>query len=175
MPLRHAAPSPRQLPSSLHRLAKEQSHRRPDFLYGQLHEGGKRGHRGGCTQEADLVRGIRGAHGGHETAETRDVWRTGGGRGLREGQEKERMGCFLDDLRAFGINTDQWTAAAQDEEGRGETAEQGADRFMAKWIAAEKLRAGIQHAVVCPDVTGITKERIAQSKRDRPGSLATVD
>ena len=30
-------------------------------------------------------------------------------------QEKEWMGCFLDDLRAFGINDDQWTTAAQDE------------------------------------------------------------
>ena len=25
------------------------------------------------------------------------------------GQEKEWMGCFLDDFRAFGINADQWT------------------------------------------------------------------
>ena len=34
------------------------------------------------------------------------------------GQEKEwMMGCFLDDLRAFGINADQWTTAAQDERG----------------------------------------------------------
>ena len=39
------------------------------------------------------------------------------------------MGCFLDDLRAFSINADQWTTAAQDE---GE----GAKHFMAKWIAA---------------------------------------
>ena len=31
------------------------------------------------------------------------------------GQEKEWIGCFLDDLRAFGINGDQWTTAAQDE------------------------------------------------------------
>ena len=30
-------------------------------------------------------------------------------------QEKEWMGCFLDDLRVFGINADQWTIAAQDE------------------------------------------------------------
>ena len=30
-------------------------------------------------------------------------------------QEKEWMGCLLDDLRAFGIKTDQWTTAAQDE------------------------------------------------------------
>ena len=45
----------------------------------------------------------------------RDAWRIGGGRGLCGGQEKEWMGCFLDDLRAFGINADQWTTAAQDE------------------------------------------------------------
>ena len=25
------------------------------------------------------------------------------------------MGCFLDDLRVFGINADKWTTAAQDE------------------------------------------------------------
>ena len=31
------------------------------------------------------------------------------------GQGKEWMGRFLDDLRAFGINTDLWTTAAQDE------------------------------------------------------------
>ena len=24
------------------------------------------------------------------------------------------MGCFLDDFRAFGIDTDQWMTAAQD-------------------------------------------------------------
>ena len=35
-----------------------------------------------------------------------------GSAGCEGGQEKERMGCFLDDLRAFGINADQWTTAA---------------------------------------------------------------
>ena len=48
------------------------------------------------------------------------------------------MGCFLDDLRAFGINSDQWTTAAQDEGEWRRTAEQGAEHFMAKWIIAEK-------------------------------------
>ena len=38
-----------------------------------------------------------------------------GGAGCVGGQEKEWMGCFLDDLRAFGINANQWTTAAQDE------------------------------------------------------------
>ena len=32
VPLRHAAPSPPQLPDSLHRLAKERSPRPPNFL-----------------------------------------------------------------------------------------------------------------------------------------------
>ena len=63
------------------------------------------------------------------------------------GQEKEWMGCFLDDLRAFGIDAEQWTTAAQDEGEWQKTAEQGAERFMAKWIAADKVRAGLRHAV----------------------------
>ena len=49
------------------------------------------------------------------------------------------------------------------------------EHFMAKWINAEKNKAGLRHAVVCPNVTGRTKERIAQSKRARAGSLALVD
>ena len=50
----------------------------------------------------------------------RDVRRTDGGRELR-GRTGKRvdgvMGCFLDDLGAFGINADQWMTAAQDEGG----------------------------------------------------------
>ena len=93
------------------------------------------------------------------------------------GARKKESGweCFLDDLRAFGINADQWTTAAQ---GKGEcrrTVELGVEHFMAKWIAAEKARAGLRHAVVCPNVTGMTKERMAQSERARAGSLALVD
>ena len=73
--------------------------------------------------------------------------------GCAGGQEKEWVGCFLDDLRAFGINADQWATAAQDEGEWGRTAEQGAGRLVAKWIAAEKARAGLRRAVVCPNVT----------------------
>ena len=85
------------------------------------------------------------------------------------------MGCFLDDLRAFRINADQWTTAAQDEGEWRRTAEQGAGHFMAKWIGAEKTKAGLRYAVACPNVTGRTKKRIAQSKRARAGSLALDD
>ena len=97
------------------------------------------------------------------------------GAGCVGGQEKEWMGCFLDDLRAFGIDADRWMTAAQDEREWRRTAEQGDEHFMAKWIAAEKVRADLRHAVVCPNVTERTKERIAQSKRARAGSLALVD
>ena len=86
------------------------------------------------------------------------------------GQEKEWMGCFLDN-----INADQWTTAVRDEGEWRKTAEQGAGRFMAKWIAADKVGAGLRHAAVCPNVTGRTKDRMAQSKRVRAGSLAVVD
>ena len=39
----------------------------------------------------------------------------------------------------------------------------------------EEVRAELRHAVVCPNVTGRTEERIGQSKRARVGSLALVD
>ena len=71
-----------------------------------------------------------------------------GGAGCVGGQRKEWMGCLLDDLRAFGINTDQWMTAAQDEGEWRKTAEQGAERFMVKWIAADKVRAGLRYAVI---------------------------
>ena len=91
------------------------------------------------------------------------------------GQGKEWMRCFLDDLRAFGINAGQWTTAAQDEGGWRRTAEQGAEHFTVKWIVAEKAKVGLRHAVVCPNVTERAKERIAQSKRTRADLLALVD
>ena len=75
------------------------------------------------------------------------------------GQEKEWLGCFLDDLRAFGIHADQWTTVGQDEGGWRRTVEQGAEHFKAKLIAAEEARAGLQHAVLCPNVTGRTMRR----------------
>ena len=64
----------------------------------------------------------------------RYVRRTIGGRGLHGGggQKKEWLGCFLDDLRAFGISADPWTTAAQDKGEWPKMVEQGAGRSMAK-------------------------------------------
>ena len=45
-------------------------------------------------QEANLVRGICGAHGGYETAEVRGVWRIVWGRGLCGGAGKRVDGVF---------------------------------------------------------------------------------
>ena len=98
-----------------------------------------------------------------------------GAAGCVRGQEKELMGCFPDDFRAIGINADQWTTVAQDEGEWRRTVDQGGEHFMPKLIAAAKAKAGLRHAVVCSNVTGRTKERMAQSKRARAGSLALVD
>ena len=90
-----------------------------------------------------------------------------GARGLREGAGKRMDGVFLDDLVAFDINVDEWTTAAQDEGEWRRTAEQGAERFMAKSITAcssMSERDGKDQG-----------EDTAQSKRARAGSFAIVD
>ena len=76
------------------------------------------------------------------------------GAGSVGGQEKDWMGCFSDDLGAFGIDADQWMTAARDGGEWRRKAGQGTERFVSKWVAALKTRAGLRHAVVCPNVTG---------------------
>ena len=51
--------------------------RPPGFLSGHAYRDGEWEYQGDFTQEADLVRGVCGAHGGYETAEVRDVRRNG--------------------------------------------------------------------------------------------------
>ena len=46
---------------------------------------------------------------------------------------------------------------------------------MAKWIAVEKARAGLRHAVVYPNRMGRTMERKYQRKHVRADSLAIAD
>ena len=46
---------------------------------------------------------------------------------------------------------------------------------MAKGITAENARARLRHAVGCPNIMGRSKDRIAQNKRARAGSLAILD
>ena len=61
--------------------------------------------------------------------------------------------------------------AAQDEGEWHRTAKEGTEFFMTRWFATERARAALRHAVVSPNVTGRTKERVAQSKRARAGLL----
>ena len=143
--LRHPAPGPPQLPDSLHRLVEEQPHRPP--------------------------RGVCGAHGERETAEVRDVRRAGGRRRLHR-----RAGKMVDMMSPVRPQSLRYQRRSVDDCGKWcKVTEQGAERFMAKWISAEKARAGLRHAVVCPNVTGRTKERIAQSKRAHVDSFAMVN
>ena len=84
------------------------------------------------------------------------------------------MGCLLEDLRAFGIDPDKWTIAAQDDGEWHRTTKQGAELFMTKWIAAERARAALRQAETCPNVAGKTKESVSQSKRARTGLVEAL-
>ena len=70
------------------------------------------------------------------------------------GRKRCGWGCLLDDLRAFGIKTDQWTIAAQDADEWCKTVNKGADFFMKNWIASDGARAALRHEVVSPNVKG---------------------
>ena len=103
----------------------------------------------------------------------RDVRRNGGGAGCRPGKRVD--GVFPGRPQSC---RHQRRPVDDCSPGRGGMAQNGRTRpehFMAKLIVGEKAEAGLRHAVVCPNVTGRTKERIAQSKRARAGSLALVD
>ena len=92
-----------------------------------------------------------------------------GGAGCVRDQEKEWKGCFRDDLRAFGINADQWTTTAAQGEGmNGRTfhGEMNIYRESQGWTTA---------CSSMPERDGKPKERIAQRKRARAGLLAIVD
>ena len=85
--------------------------------------------------------------------------------------------CSLDDLRVFGINADQWTTAAQDKGEWRKKVEQGAERFIAKSIAAEEVRAGLRHAVAdsMPERDGKGQGEDSPKQAGCAGSLALVD
>ena len=171
MPLRHTAPSPSQLPDSLHRLAKEQSNRPPDFLSGHAkpYEDGKSEHRGGYTLEVDPVRGICGVHGGHETVEVRDIRKVGGGRRLCG-----EPGKIVDGVSPRRPQSFRYQQRPVDDcsSGRGGMTQDGGTRGG----TFHGIRAGLRHAVACPNETGRTNEKITpKSKCVRVGSLAVLD
>ena len=84
-----------------------------------------------------------------------------------EGTRLPKCAMFGELVRSGGYMGEQ--------EKKRKTAEQGTGRLMATLISAEKVSAGLWLVVVSPNVTGRTKERIAQSKRARAGSFAVAD
>ena len=126
--------------------------------------------RGDYAHVVNPVHKIYGEHGGHETVKVRDVRRIFEGRGLRGGAGKRVNGMAPGRPQSFRYQRlSIWTTATLDEEEWHKTTEQGAERFMTK------ARAGLRHLVVCSNITGRTKDTIAQSKRARAGSVALVD
>ena len=107
MPLRLAALSPPQVLDPLHRLARAQSRRPPDFLSGHAYQDGKLEYRGDFTQEWILFPGFVVRMEDMRLPKCVMLGEMVGGAGCVGGQEKEWMGCFLDGLRAFGINAKQ--------------------------------------------------------------------
>ena len=107
MPLRHAAPSPQQLPDSLHRLAKEQSHRPPGFLSGNAYQDENESIDATLRRRRILLAEFVARMEDTRLSKCVMFGELVGGASCVGGQEKWWMGCFLDDLRAFGINADQ--------------------------------------------------------------------
>ena len=137
--------------------------------------------RGGYTQEADYTGcGICGADGGHEIAEARYVRRIGGGRRLLGGGKK-KIGWGGVSWTTSELSVSTPTSGRLQPRTRGnewlKTAKQGAERFV-KWIAVEKARAALRHAITNGMSERDGKDRgedIAQSKRVGAGSVAIVD
>ena len=132
VPLRLAAPSPPQLPDSLHRLAKEQSHRQSIFYLHTLIKTGSESIDAIMRRRRILFAGFGGRIEDTRLPKCVMFRELVVGAGWVSDREKEWMGCFLGDLRDFDINADQWTTPVQDEGEWRKTAEQGAERFMAK-------------------------------------------
>ena len=101
----------------------------------------------------------------------RDVRRTGGAHGLRGGKEKIVDGMSPARPHSFRY---QRRSVNNCNPGRGGMAQDGGTKggtFHGEMGRCRKARAGQRHAVVCPNLTRRTKERIAQSKRVCAGSL----
>ena len=133
---------------------------------GRLYAGG-----GSCLRDLWRAWRIR------ETAEVRDVRKMCGGRGLCGGPGKIMGGVFPRRPQSF---RHQRRPVDDCSPGRGGMAQNGGSRGGTFHGEMDRCRGSqgwtIRHAVVCPNVTRRTnKERIAQSKRARAGSLALVD
>ena len=101
----------------------------------------------------------------------RDVGRIGVGRGLCGGPGKRVDGVFPGRPQSF---RHQRRLVDDCSPGRGGMAQNGGI-FHGEMDRCRESQGWTTHAVVCPNVTGRTKERTAQNKRARAGLLALVD
>ena len=113
--LRHAAPSLPQLSDSLHRLAKESSRRPPAFLSSMVLKTGVGSIEATIRRRQILFAGFVARMEDTRLPKCVMFGVVVGGAGFVGGQKKSWMGCFLNGLRAFGINADHWTTEAQGE------------------------------------------------------------
>ena len=162
--------------SFLTRCIGWRKHNRADHPISYLDTRNKTGKvTGDFTQKADLVCGICGAHGGYETAEGRDVWRNGGGRGLCGGPRRRVDGAFPGRSQSF---RQQRQPVDDCSPGRGGMAQSGRKRggtFRGKMDRYRKKQGWTAAYSGMLERDGRTKERMAQSKRARAGLLALVD
>ena len=150
--LRHAAPSSPQVLDSLHRLAKARSIAPTTrfsiwtCLSRREVRASRRFGGGSCSR-------ICGAHGGYETAEVRDVRRTGGGRRLCWGPGKRVDGMFPGQSQSFRYQRRPVYDCCPE---RGGMAQNG------------ETRAGIFHGKMdrCRENQGWTTACSRMSKRD---------
>ena len=93
----------------------------------------------------------------------RDVWRIGAGCGLCGWSGKNVDGVFPGRPESFRR---QRRPVGDSSPGRGWMAQNGGTRggtFHREMHRSKKARTGLQHAVICPIVTGRTKVNLAQS------------
>ena len=107
MPIRHAAPSPPQVLDSLHWSAKAQSPRPPDLLSRHAYiKTGSESAEATLRRRRILFAGFVARMEDMRLPKCVGFRELLGGTGCVKGQGKDWMGCFLDDLKAFGINAD---------------------------------------------------------------------
>lgn len=105
----------------------------------------ERGHRGNITANKAtliLVAGLVSRNRGSTWCWEKWLGRGEGEKG--EGVRKKRKwGCLLNNLRAFGIHTDEWMIAAQGEDEWHKSLEQGAEFFMDEMNRGRESQPGL--------------------------------
>ena len=173
--LRHAAPSPSQLPDLLqHLFLKKNRTDHSIFYLDTLVKTGSGSIKATVRRSRILFAGF--------VARTEDtrlpkcvIFGKLVGRGLRGGAAKRVYRMSPERPQSFRY---QRRSVDDCSPGRGGTAQDGVTRggtFHGEMYHYRENQGWLRHVVVCSIVTGRTKERIAQSKRACAGSLAEVD